>query len=241
MSAFNSVISCAAEWPTEIQHLSISFARGARKILVSSPEQLTEPPSEVLDILDLVLSTVGAPRALSCASTDNATQSTIAFWSLLIRSLAFVCYDKSYAMEDVAFVRPRLSHWRTKVRSTRPSGLQNDQMNNSRKNTSLKLPTTTHHPPMVAQAMNAWRLQRIRCQPSHPTFPLMPTFSLLGDTCLLDTIHTVKRNVWTFNIFSPMEAYHFVTVLLRLRRYGDTTLKNMVEKALKADDFQQKS
>ncbi|KAG7440213.1 uncharacterized protein BT62DRAFT_997900 [Guyanagaster necrorhizus] len=136
MSAFNSVISCAAEWPTEIQHLACLLdspipprlsngpfptvsSRASPlleelvNILVSSPEQLTESPSEVLDILDLVLSTVGALRALSCASTDNATQSTIAFWSLLIRSLAFVCYDKSYAMEEVAFVRPRLSHVRS--------------------------------------------------------------------------------------------------------------------------------
>ncbi|KAG7439598.1 uncharacterized protein BT62DRAFT_938820 [Guyanagaster necrorhizus] len=144
MSAFNSVISCAAEWPTEIQHLAclldspipsrlsngpcpavssraFPLLEELRNILVSSPEQLTESPSEVLDILDLVLSTVGALRALSCASKDNATQSTIAFWSLLIRSLAFVCYDKSYTLQEAAFVRPRLSHVRSFMEDGRAS------------------------------------------------------------------------------------------------------------------------
>ncbi|KAG7445575.1 uncharacterized protein BT62DRAFT_932704 [Guyanagaster necrorhizus] len=49
-------------------------------------------------------------QSFAGSSKDDARQSTIPFWSLLIRSLSFVCYDKSYIMQDVAFVRPRLSH-----------------------------------------------------------------------------------------------------------------------------------
>ncbi|KAK0240842.1 hypothetical protein EDD85DRAFT_992033 [Armillaria nabsnona] len=37
------------------------------------------------------------------------------------------------------------------------------------------------------------------------------------------------------------EVYHFVTVLIRLREYGDTTLKEAVEAALKGEDFKQTS
>ncbi|KAK0225418.1 hypothetical protein IW262DRAFT_1491053 [Armillaria fumosa] len=64
----------------------------------------------ILDILDLVLSTVGMLRALSDASNNVNKPSTIPFWSLLIRSLASVCYDKSYITQEAAFVRPRLSY-----------------------------------------------------------------------------------------------------------------------------------
>ncbi|KAK0462533.1 uncharacterized protein EV420DRAFT_1735085 [Desarmillaria tabescens] len=54
-------------------------------------------------------------------------------------------------------------------------------------------------------------------------------------------VYIVERNVQTFNISSPIEVYHFVTVLLRLREYGDTTLKDAVEEALMADGFKQTS
>ncbi|PBK95307.1 hypothetical protein ARMGADRAFT_795485 [Armillaria gallica] len=81
--------------------------------LTESPEQPSNSDSEVLGILDLVLSTVGRLRALSDASRSGARQWTIPFWLLLIRSLAFVCYDKSYAMQEAAFVRPRLSYVRS--------------------------------------------------------------------------------------------------------------------------------
>ncbi|KAG7439587.1 uncharacterized protein BT62DRAFT_1081471 [Guyanagaster necrorhizus] len=144
MFSFNSIISCAAEWLTEVQHLgclldslipsplakdpcpavssrAFPLLEELRNILVSSPEQLIETPSEVLDILDLILSTVGALRTLSCASKNNVTQSTIAFLSLLIRSLAFVCYDKSYTLQEAAFVRPRLSHVRSFMEDGRAS------------------------------------------------------------------------------------------------------------------------
>ncbi|KAK0200727.1 hypothetical protein DFS33DRAFT_1072017 [Desarmillaria ectypa] len=119
MSPFNASVSCAAEWPTEISHLAglldspipsqlvngpcpVVSSRASplleelRNVLSSSPEQLTGSTSEICDILDLLLST-----------------STIPFWSLLIRSLAFICYDKSYTLEEAAFVRPRLSHVRS--------------------------------------------------------------------------------------------------------------------------------
>ncbi|KAK0240841.1 hypothetical protein EDD85DRAFT_947944 [Armillaria nabsnona] len=88
----------------------LSFTRGAQKLSYRLTRAPTNPDSEVLGILDSVLSTVGMLRALPDASRSGAGQSTIPFWSLLIRSLAFVCYDKSYAMQEVAFVRPRLSY-----------------------------------------------------------------------------------------------------------------------------------
>ncbi|KAK0225382.1 hypothetical protein IW262DRAFT_1355324 [Armillaria fumosa] len=56
-----------------------------------------------------------------------------------------------------------------------------------------------------------------------------------------ETVYIVERNVRTFNISSPIEVYHFVTVLVRLREYGDTMLKTAVEAALKAEDFKQTS
>ncbi|KAK0448623.1 hypothetical protein EV421DRAFT_1472449 [Armillaria borealis] len=136
MPLFDSVVSHAAEWPAEIKDLAClldspipsqlvndpcpvvssqasPLLEELRNSLTDSPEQLTNSDSEVLDILDLVLSTVGTLRALSDPSRSGAGQSTIPFWSLLIRSLAFVCYDKSYAMQEAAFVRPRLSYVRS--------------------------------------------------------------------------------------------------------------------------------
>ncbi|KAG7439471.1 uncharacterized protein BT62DRAFT_976861 [Guyanagaster necrorhizus] len=133
MSSLNFNVSRAAEWPTEIQHLAClldspipsRLANGPyppvssrasplleelESILECSPEHLTDSSSEVLDILDLLLSTVGALKVLAGGSKDDSRQSTIPFWSLLIRSLSFMCYDKSYIMQDATFVRPRLSH-----------------------------------------------------------------------------------------------------------------------------------
>ncbi|KAK0491503.1 hypothetical protein IW261DRAFT_1438085 [Armillaria novae-zelandiae] len=67
--------------------------------------------------------------------------------------------------------------------------------------------------------------------------------ALLMAWCSTDseTVYIVERNVRTFDISSPIEVYHFVTVLLRLREYGDTRLKKAVEAALKAEDFKQTS
>ncbi|KAK0213307.1 hypothetical protein DFS33DRAFT_1465270 [Desarmillaria ectypa] len=118
MSTFHTSVSCAAEWPTEINHLAGLLdspipSQLLRNILLYSSEQFTESTSEILDIFDLLFSTVGTLRALSDVLKDNAAQPTIPFWSLLIRSLAFICYDKSYTLEEAAFVRPRLSHVRS--------------------------------------------------------------------------------------------------------------------------------
>ncbi len=121
MPLFYSVVSRAAECPTEIKDLAclldsnsystcqrsmlsrlfpgLSFTRGARKFSYRLTRTTHKNSgSEILDILELVLSTVGTLRALSDASRSGARQSTIPFWSLLIRSLTFFCYDKSYAM-----------------------------------------------------------------------------------------------------------------------------------------------
>ncbi|KAK0240829.1 hypothetical protein EDD85DRAFT_947933 [Armillaria nabsnona] len=54
-----------------------------------------------------------------------------------------------------------------------------------------------------------------------------------------ERVYIVERNVRTSNISQPIEVHHFITVLLRLREYGDTTLKAVVEAALKAKDFKQ--
>ncbi|KAK0448637.1 hypothetical protein EV421DRAFT_2016791 [Armillaria borealis] len=54
-----------------------------------------------------------------------------------------------------------------------------------------------------------------------------------------ERVYIVERSVRTFNISSPIEVYHFITVLLRLREYGDTALKAAVEAALKTKDFKQ--
>ncbi|KAK0194896.1 hypothetical protein F5146DRAFT_1023324 [Armillaria mellea] len=136
MPLFDFVVSHPTEWPTEIKDLAcllnspipsqlvndpcpVVSSRASplletlRNSLTESPEQFTHSDSELLDMLDLVLSTVGTLRALSDASDNDAGHSTIPFWSLLIRSLAFVCYDKSYATQEAAFVRPRLSYVRS--------------------------------------------------------------------------------------------------------------------------------
>ncbi|KAK0475561.1 hypothetical protein IW261DRAFT_1567960 [Armillaria novae-zelandiae] len=131
MPLFDSVVSHPGEWPTEIKDLACLLDSLIPSQLVNGPcpavssraspllgelrnsglpEYTTESDTQILDILDLVLSTVGMLRALSDASNDHTKPSTIPFWSLLIRSLAFVCYDKSYITQDAAFVRPRLSY-----------------------------------------------------------------------------------------------------------------------------------
>ncbi|KAK0209399.1 hypothetical protein IW262DRAFT_1302361 [Armillaria fumosa] len=58
---------------------------------------------EILEMLELILSTVSMLRVIM----GDELRSTTPFWSLLIRSLAHVCYDKSYIIEDVPFdIRP---------------------------------------------------------------------------------------------------------------------------------------
>ncbi|PBK95368.1 hypothetical protein ARMGADRAFT_1062007 [Armillaria gallica] len=136
MPLFDSVVSHPADWPTEIKDLACLLDSPISSQLINGPcpavssrasplldelrnsltcpsEHPTDSGCEILDILDLVLSTVGTLRALSDVSNNDTKQSTIPFWSLLIRSLAFVCYDKSYITQEAAFVRPRLSYVRS--------------------------------------------------------------------------------------------------------------------------------
>ncbi|KAK0505286.1 hypothetical protein EDD18DRAFT_1128536, partial [Armillaria luteobubalina] len=54
-----------------------------------------------------------------------------------------------------------------------------------------------------------------------------------------ERVYIVERNVQTFKISQSIQVYHFVTVLLHLRKYGDTMLKAAVEAALKAKAFEQ--
>ncbi|KAK0225430.1 hypothetical protein IW262DRAFT_1456510 [Armillaria fumosa] len=134
MPLFDFVVSHPAEWPTEIKDLACLLDSPIPSQLFNGPcpvvssrvsplleelrnsgssEHTTDSDSDILDILDLVLSTVGMLRALSDASNNVTKPSTIPFWSLLIRSLASVCYDKSYITQEAAFVRPRLSYVRS--------------------------------------------------------------------------------------------------------------------------------
>ncbi|KAK0193448.1 hypothetical protein F5146DRAFT_382674 [Armillaria mellea] len=58
---------------------------------------------------------------------------------------------------------------------------------------------------------------------------------------ITDTVYIVERNLRTFNISSPIQVYHFITVLLRLRRDSDTRLKELVEGVVGKDAFVQTS
>ncbi|KAK0505264.1 hypothetical protein EDD18DRAFT_1399329 [Armillaria luteobubalina] len=134
MPIFKSVVSRPEEWPTEIKDLAClldspipsRLVNGTCPVVSSrasplldelrnsgSSEHTTDSDSDILDILDLVLSTVGMLRALSDASNNIPEPSTLPFWSLLIRSLASVCYDRSYITQEAAFVRSRLSYVRS--------------------------------------------------------------------------------------------------------------------------------
>ncbi|KAK0476875.1 hypothetical protein IW261DRAFT_1566937 [Armillaria novae-zelandiae] len=134
MPMFDFVVSHPTEWPTEIKDLACLLDSTIPSQLVNGPcpvvssrasllldelrnavssEYTADSDSDILDILDLVLSTVGMLRALSDASSNVTKPSTIPFWSLLIRSLASVCYEKSYITQEAAFVRPRLSYVRS--------------------------------------------------------------------------------------------------------------------------------
>lgn len=112
-------IDRSSEWPTEI--ISVSTLLDVpipMKILNISCSSLSQRAShflgelselflhssnrfangnsspEMLEMLDLILSTVYMLRVIM----EDELRSTTLFWSLLIRSLAHVCYDKSYIM-----------------------------------------------------------------------------------------------------------------------------------------------
>ncbi|KAK0193488.1 hypothetical protein F5146DRAFT_1134150 [Armillaria mellea] len=58
--------------------------------------------SPVLATLDIILSTVAALRAISEMSINDIPRPTTPFWSLLFRSLAITCYEKSYILQVLA-------------------------------------------------------------------------------------------------------------------------------------------
>ncbi|KAK0225429.1 hypothetical protein IW262DRAFT_1456509 [Armillaria fumosa] len=55
----------------------------------------------------------GLAQSAFHASNNDTKPSTTPLWSLLIRSLVSVCYNKSYITQEAAFVRPRLSYVRS--------------------------------------------------------------------------------------------------------------------------------
>ncbi|KAK0184861.1 hypothetical protein F5146DRAFT_1169035 [Armillaria mellea] len=54
--------------------------------------------SLVLSMLDLILSTVAALRAISDVSMNDIPRPITPFWSLLLRPLVITCYEKSYIL-----------------------------------------------------------------------------------------------------------------------------------------------
>ncbi|PBL04077.1 hypothetical protein ARMGADRAFT_1158018 [Armillaria gallica] len=125
-------ISDASDWPLELTSLSrlldpripLELADGTR-ILTSpkSSELLDEIATQfkgspgvfsdahgdslVLSMLDLILSTVAALRAISEMSMNDIPRPATPFWSLLLRSLVIICYEKSYILESVSFALPK--------------------------------------------------------------------------------------------------------------------------------------
>ncbi|KAK0213960.1 hypothetical protein IW262DRAFT_1466518 [Armillaria fumosa] len=63
--------------------------------------------SLILSVLDLILSTVAALRAISDMSMNDIPRPTAPFWSLLLRSLVVTCYEKSYILGSVPFALPK--------------------------------------------------------------------------------------------------------------------------------------
>ncbi len=123
-------ISDASDWPLELTSLSrlldpripLELANGTR-ILTSpkSSELLDEIATQfkgspgvfsdahgdslILSMLDLILSTVAALRAISEMSMNDIPRPTTPFWSLLLRSLVIICYEKSYILQVSIVVR----------------------------------------------------------------------------------------------------------------------------------------
>ncbi|KAK0476505.1 hypothetical protein IW261DRAFT_1491507 [Armillaria novae-zelandiae] len=130
MNYSETIITRAVQWPTGIQSLSClldlpipaqlvddscptvstkasPLLKELRELLSRSSGQLSESQTEVLDVLDIVLSSVGTLRALSRISSNDTLHSTKPIWSLLVRSLVRACYVDAHALEDAAFMRPR--------------------------------------------------------------------------------------------------------------------------------------
>ncbi|KAK0193447.1 hypothetical protein F5146DRAFT_1134116 [Armillaria mellea] len=130
MNSSQTIIIRAVEWPTEVRTLSClldlpvpaqlvdgscptvstrasPLLKELKELLPRSSGRQSETPTDVLDVLDIVLSSVSTLRALSRISSHDNLRSTKPIWSLLIRSLVRACYVDSHALEDAAFVRPR--------------------------------------------------------------------------------------------------------------------------------------
>ncbi|KAG7444854.1 uncharacterized protein BT62DRAFT_1077605 [Guyanagaster necrorhizus] len=126
-------ISDASDWPPEVTSLSrllasripLELADGTcnlaslrssellgelATLFESSPGVFSDTHcnSQVLSVLDLILSTVASLRALSEMSIYDVARPTTPFWTLLLRSLLINCYDKSYILENVSFALPKL-------------------------------------------------------------------------------------------------------------------------------------
>ncbi|KAK0476391.1 hypothetical protein IW261DRAFT_1609579 [Armillaria novae-zelandiae] len=125
-------IADVSDWPVELSSLSrlldprIPLELADRTCTLTSPrssEILNEIATlfecspgvfsdahgepQALSMLDLMLSTVAAIRAISAMSMNDIARSTMPFWSLLLRSLAITCYEKSYILENVSFALPK--------------------------------------------------------------------------------------------------------------------------------------
>ncbi|KAK0434344.1 hypothetical protein EV421DRAFT_1840832 [Armillaria borealis] len=121
-------ISDASDWPLELTSLSRLLNPRIPLELADGTCTLTSPrSSELLDeiatqfkgspgvfsdahgdspallMLNLILSTVAALRAISDMSMNGIPRPTTPFWSLLLRSLVITCYEKSYILENVSF------------------------------------------------------------------------------------------------------------------------------------------
>ncbi|KAK0209411.1 hypothetical protein IW262DRAFT_1529191 [Armillaria fumosa] len=132
-------IDRSSEWPAEISSVSIlldipipleilnnscsSLSQRASHLLSELSESFLHSSNrvgnsnsspEILEMLELILSTISMLRVIM----GDELRSTTPFWSLLIRSLARVCYDKSYIIEDVPFVCARPSP----MHAVRPNG-----------------------------------------------------------------------------------------------------------------------
>ncbi|KAK0475849.1 hypothetical protein IW261DRAFT_461310 [Armillaria novae-zelandiae] len=128
-------IDCSSEWPTEISSVSTlldvpipleifdkpcsSLSPRASHLLSELSESFIHSSNrfgngnsspEILEMLDLILSTVSMLRVIM----GDELRSTAPFWSLLIRSLAHVCYDKSYIIRSIC-MRTTFTHARSQT------------------------------------------------------------------------------------------------------------------------------
>ncbi|KAK0476393.1 hypothetical protein IW261DRAFT_1401862 [Armillaria novae-zelandiae] len=125
-------IADASDWPLDLAYLSRLLDSKIPLKLIDGTCILTSPRSseilneiatlfecspgvfsdaygdpQALSMLDLMLSTIAALRAISAMSMNDIPCPTVPFWSLLLRSLSITCYEKSYILENVSFALPK--------------------------------------------------------------------------------------------------------------------------------------